>query len=79
MLDAIEGAGYAAEDWTRNVRMLCKRCSEGTVHAEHSEPALAVGREHLTGLAGLLVLVTELVEGWAITAGPEIHGVERVL
>lgn len=29
--------GMKAEDWTQNVRMLCKACSEGTPHEHHDQ------------------------------------------
>ncbi len=32
---AIFKAGYEIEDWTKNTRILCKQCSEGTLHEEH--------------------------------------------
>lgn len=78
LLEAVHVAGYAGEDWTRNVRALCKRCSEGTVHAEHSEPALASGREHFIGFAGPFNLIDELVERWAVEGGRQVHSVEQV-
>lgn len=72
-------AGYAAEDWTRNVRMLCKRCSEGSVHAEHDESAVASGRAHLLGFAGPLTFVSQLVTEWANQPGRICHGIDQVL
>jgi hypothetical protein len=76
LLDSMDAAGYAAEDWTRNVRLLCRRCSEGIVHPEHSEAALASGREHLLGLAAPVDVVTDLLSRWAATPGRVIHSVD---
>lgn len=79
LLQRVEASGYAAEDWSQNVRVLCKRCSEGIVHAEHSEEELAAGREHLVGLAAPLDVVEELVRQWELTPGRDVHSVEQVL
>lgn len=64
LLASIEHAGHVAEDWTRNVRLLCKRCSEGHVHHEHTDAVLATGREHVIGIAGPLDAVTVIVTAW---------------
>ena len=42
--DAFDAGGWRAEDWTANIEVLCKACSEGTPHEHHdtvdeSEPA----------------------------------------
>jgi hypothetical protein len=79
LVQAVSQAGYAAEDWTRNVRMLCKRCSEGIVHAEHEAAALAAGRVHLLGFAGPLEVVSGLVERWTNQPGRHCHTIERML
>lgn len=33
--NAFDGAGIEMEDWTSNVQMLCKACSEGVPHSDH--------------------------------------------
>lgn len=35
LIAALTRAGVAHEDWSTNVRMLCKQCSEGQVHDRH--------------------------------------------
>jgi ribosomal protein S27AE len=69
-------AGHAAEDWTRNVRALCKRCSEGTVHAEHDEKALVTGREHWMGIAAPLADATAIVRAWERSPGRCCHSID---
>lgn len=41
LCDALDAAGAAAEDWTTNVRTLCKQCSEGTPHDVHDRRLVA--------------------------------------
>lgn len=38
---AFDDAGLSMEDWTGNVRMLCKQCSEGVPHEHHDQEAPA--------------------------------------
>lgn len=35
LCQALDVAGASAEDWTTNVRALCRQCSEGTPHEDH--------------------------------------------
>lgn len=35
---ACDAAEIEFEDWTRNMRVLCKACSEGRAHAQHDHP-----------------------------------------
>lgn len=79
LLDAVRAAGYEGEDWTRNVRVLCRQCSEGAVHAEHAQASLANGGEHLVGVAAPLPVADELVRRWADAPGRELHDIEQVL
>lgn len=79
LLTAADSSGNAAEDWSRNVRALCKQCSQGVVHDEHSEVALASGREHLVGFAAPLHVVEALVQEWGLTPGRLVHSIELVL
>ena len=76
LIDLVERAGYAAEDWTRNVRMLCRRCSEGVVHGEHSDGALDTGREHLVGIAAPFATAQGIVDTWSEGPGRVCHTIE---
>ena len=71
--------GHAAENWSRSVRMLCRRCSEGTVHAEHSDKALASGGEHLVGIAAPLPAAQAVVAAWERSPGRRCHSLDLVL
>jgi tetratricopeptide (TPR) repeat protein len=73
LLQQITDAGHAAEDWTRNVRTLCASCSEGIVHAEHTDDALASGTQHYLGIAAPLATATDLVTAWADSPGRTLH------
>lgn len=37
--DMAEAQSFSLEDWTSNVRVLCKQCSEGVAHAQHDGSA----------------------------------------
>jgi ribosomal protein S27AE len=76
LIAMVVGAGHAAEDWTRNVRTLCRRCSEGSVHAEHAEEALASGREHWVGIAAPLAAATAVVSEWERVPGRRCHSID---
>ena len=39
LIAEVEEAGYVAEDWTRNLQVLCKRCSEGPSTKSTGVPA----------------------------------------
>jgi hypothetical protein len=73
LLREITEAGHAAEDWTRNVRTLCTSCSEGIVHTEHTDDALASGTQHYLGIAAPLPAATDLVTAWASSPGRNLH------
>jgi hypothetical protein len=76
LLALVEAAGYAAEDWTRGVRMLCRRCSEGIIHAEHSPAALATGREHVVAIAAPLSVARGILATWTARPGRTCHTIE---
>jgi hypothetical protein len=64
---AFEAAGWAAEDWTRDVRLLCRRCSEGQPFDEHEHPH-APGEmvsDRRFGLAGPPEIARHLLAQWA--------------
>lgn len=73
LLQQITDAGHAAEDWSRNVRTLCASCSEGIVHTEHTDDALASGTQHYLGIAAPLPAATDLVTTWASSPGRDLH------
>ena len=73
LVAAIEAAGFAAEDWTTNVRLLCKQCSEGTVHSEHAQAAIESGQEHLIGLSGSPDELFHILDDWAKRKGRVVH------
>ena len=37
--DAFDAGGWCVEDWTANIEVLCKACSEGTPHEHHDQAA----------------------------------------
>lgn len=63
-------AGFAAQDWTASVRMICKRCSEGHMPASHEHPVGLPGDVRRFGLAAPADLASRLLVSWA-AAGPE--------
>jgi hypothetical protein len=65
LTDLFEAAGYAAEDWTASVRILCRACSEGQPGA-HDHPVQQAEQERKFGLAAPPELAAaRLLEQWA--------------
>ena len=64
--DLFETAGGEAEDWTANLQVLCKACSEGTPRAHHDHDAGSswVPRRQV-GLSADLEVAQVLLERWA--------------
>jgi len=63
--DAFAEAGLAAEDWTKELRFLCKACSEGTAPEGHEHPPAPHTAERHFGLAAPLDVATRLLTAWA--------------
>ena len=64
LADLFDQAGYAAQDWTTSIRLICRQCSEGRPPEDHEHPAplLAAGRRF--GLAAPLDRATRLLDEW---------------
>jgi hypothetical protein len=78
--EAFAAAGWAAEDWTRGIRMLCKACSEGTpgVEHQHAEPAWQASRDF--GIGASLDQADLLLREWAVSgSGRSYDPPQRVL
>jgi tetratricopeptide (TPR) repeat protein len=75
LVSLVGAAGYVAEDWTQNVRLLCRQCSEGQPHGEHSDAEIAAGPEHLLGLAAPLEAAERLLAEWE-SAGRKVIAVQ---
>ncbi len=73
LLRQLGSLGYEAEDWTGNVRMLCRACSEGRPHDEHDRE-LPLGPLREIGVAAPPEVRLE-----AVLAGWSIRSCERVL
>lgn len=75
--DAVWRAGFAAEDWSANVRLLCRSCSEGRVdHHDHGESES--GRERRLGLAGDPAQLRSLLGAWAASVpGRQCHLIDE--
>jgi hypothetical protein len=63
LVDAFEVAGFAAEDWTTNVRPLCQSCSESRPD-KHIHPIVTRESERHFGLASPMDLAVRLLEFW---------------
>jgi len=72
--DALQQAEVMHEDWTSNVRTLCKQCSEGSPHEHHDEDlAHAADGRHLIGIAaedGEVAL--SVLNQWRLAPGREL-------
>jgi hypothetical protein len=58
-----DNRGFSAEDWTTNVRSLCKGCSEGLPPPHAHSPLVNEGDRHF-GLACPMGLARELLADW---------------
>lgn len=71
-----EGAGIEIEDWTANMRNLCKACSEGRPHEGHDEElggAAAWAPKRRVGFAALSVeSLNGVLEEWAVKLGRSV-------
>jgi tetratricopeptide (TPR) repeat protein len=64
LAEIFDAAGFAAQDWTGTVRILCRRCSQGQPHAH---PPNEVGPERTFGLAAPLGEAVGLLREWAVS------------
>jgi tetratricopeptide (TPR) repeat protein len=63
---ALESSGASLEDWSRNVRLLCRQCSEGHPHEQHDRDLERdPGARRVIGIAACPELALEgLVGDW---------------
>ncbi|HEV3088841.1 MAG TPA: tetratricopeptide repeat protein [Candidatus Elarobacter sp.] len=64
LIDAFEAARFAAEDWTANVRPLCKSCSEGRPDPSHHHGARETPEERSFGIAAPMGLAVRTLRAW---------------
>jgi tetratricopeptide (TPR) repeat protein len=67
LIELFESNGFGAEDWTANVRNLCKACSEGQPGA-HEHPLGPPKKTRTFGIASPQDLAGELLELWKVAA-----------
>ncbi|HVF20750.1 MAG TPA: tetratricopeptide repeat protein [Mycobacteriales bacterium] len=77
--ETAEGAGWAAQDWTASVRMLCDTCSLGAPGHEHDPAEDAGRRDRRLGIAAPPADVPALLAAWAarddgVTYGDPVTG-----
>lgn len=73
--DVFGQAGYAAQDWTATLRLICKQCSEGRPPEDHDHPAPPFATERRFGLAAPPELAARFLEEWAAgQPGTRWHG-----
>src|SRR5262249_49750805 len=83
LADLFDQAGYAAQDWTTSIRLLCKQCSERQPPEDHEHPVPPLAAERRFGLAAPLDLATRLRGGGAggppgpLPAGRSINRLKR--
>ena len=63
LVDAFREARFDAEDWSSNVRRLCKACSEGSV-ASHDHPFIEGGEHRTFGIAAPIGLASQVLRAW---------------
>jgi len=70
LIDLANERGLAAEDWSANIRMLCKACSEGGLASEHTHDADQTSYRRI-GFAALSEIQTnEVLQSW-LAAKPQ--------
>ena len=75
LADLFDQAGYAAQDWTASIRLICRQCREGRPPEDHEDPAPPFAAEHRFALAAPLDPATRLLGEWAaIQPGTRRHG-----
>lgn len=77
---ALDERGIDCEDWTSNVRLLCKQCSEGRPHQHHDNTLKASGDgRHVVGISAVdSDQVRAVLETW-IGHGRELLRLEQKL
>jgi hypothetical protein len=68
-----EKAGFAAQDWTSSVRIICKQCSEGHSPSSHDHPAELPTNDRRFGLAAPVDLATRMLADWAAAQPKHRH------
>jgi len=68
LTDLFEAAGAAAEDWTQNIQILCRECSNGSPTQEHQHPSPEWSPERILGFSARPDQARALLEHWR-TAG----------
>ena len=80
---ACESLGIEIEDWTANIRNLCKACSEGRPHEGHDQElkeAVTWSRERRVGFAALkLESLKDVLGVWAAKPGRSVTGIQCTL
>jgi hypothetical protein len=72
--DLFGQAGYAAQDWTGAIRLICRQCSEGRPPESHDHLAPPFAAERRFGLAAPLDVAARLLGEWAaIQPGSRRH------
>ena len=66
---ALEEAGLAGEDWTTNMRMLCRACSEGSPGTHDHPGGAAVDGERVVGISAHPDDAAAVLAAW-VAAGP---------
>ena len=75
LADLFDQAGYAAQDWTTSLRVICKQCSEGRPPEGHEHPAPSFTAERRFGLAAPPDRAARLLSDWAaVQPGTRRHG-----
>jgi hypothetical protein len=63
LVDAFTEAGWGAEDWSANTRIICRQCSEGNPDG-HDHTEIDAGRQRMFGLAAPLDRADLLLQAW---------------
>jgi hypothetical protein len=83
LAELFDAGGRAAEDWTANVRMLCRECSEGSPdhdHHHHSHDDAVWSHERTLGIAADLDMARSVLDDWAgVGAGRSWGGLDVAL
>ncbi|MGH9939626.1 MAG: hypothetical protein ACREAM_25575 [Blastocatellia bacterium] len=67
LIELADERGLAAEDWSANIRMLCKACSEGGLASEHTHDADQTSYRRIGFAALSEIQANEVLQTWLAT------------
>jgi hypothetical protein len=77
LVEVVRESGWAAEDWSSSVRMLCQECSRSRVEGEGAAASTWQTHRHV-GIAAPPAVADRLLDAWARADPGRAHGPARL-